>query len=767
MKNKSLKFLGVVLVIALVATLFCACDFLNFLNDIGKVEITVGSGLIKVGDGDYTAYACSDFHLTASWDNKRVGNPDIDWHTVDESGNDLVGAYHGKDYGYAYALADVGKTYTYYAKIGGVKSNEIKISVVEAEVSDPTISCMTHTLSNGIVQQKISSGLTDVVLSASWNENELAEDRNIEVYWLVDGVVQAGEKSKIFTYKVDDISDECSVVVKVMLFEDGIEKTSAQVILSFVNRFDMVDSVKLRVADDVKTIGNAYYVTRNSGVNGNESVTLKSSILPLGANQSADCTYNITTSLGTTQKAGALLESIPLSCGKNVISATVQNVESQSIIVYCLDYAYDAIPADIKTAIESTFFWSGNMHDRYISTQADLNAFMGYAVAEHLTDADFNIYLADQSFRSQDALKQMLSTAVAQGVDESGSFAYSFNISDAMCTIKFVKGSRFGEASGACERVTETKQINSYVRYKEVNEKRTSLPIDSAEREMSVTNSNDLYRVVAAGYKPVFSNTDSGVKLAQLYQKARDVLTTYISDDMSELEKVAAIYDWIVCEVDYDYDAAYSDSKDSRNYNAFYLEGVFGDNRAVCDGKSKAFALLCGIEGIKCVRVCGYADKNISDYAQDDLEKLGFGHAWNKVLVDVDGDGIREWYAVDTTWGDSGVDSGKVKYEYLNYAFFLKTDEEMSSTHIEKTIAPKTTSQKYNVYKNTYIEISGKRVSLYIDSVETADTLLRYSSVNGKLALSVCDENNILSGAHIGYSYVKCTDGQYVIYALK
>lgn len=765
MKNKGLKILGLMLVIALVATLFCACDFLNFLNEINAVTISAGSGLVKIDEGTYTANACSSFNLKASWDNSRVGNPSIDWHVVDESGKDSVGAYHGKDYGYAPALADVGKTYTYYATIGEVKSNEIKVTVIEAAVSVPNISCSSHALSNGIVQQKISAGLTDVVLNASWNEKELAEDRNIEVYWLVDGVVQEGEKSKTFTYKVDDMSEECSVLVKIMLFENGVERTSSQVTLSFVSRYALIDSVKLSVQKDWQTIGEAYYVQRDTNVDGgpNSFVTLTCGILPLNANQNADCTYTVTTSRGTMQKEGGLLTTIPLTYGKNIIKASVQNVESRSVIIYYLDYAIDNIPVDVKNAIEGEFMFDGDIHDAYISTQEDMNAFVGYAVSQHLTGIDFNVYLADVSFRTQETFKQMVSIAVAQGVDESGTFKYTLQLLDGKGTITFSAETVFGVPSGAYADKVETTQIKSYVRYSEIEQKRTSLPIDKATEEMDVSNSNDLYRAVSAGYKPVFASVGSGVKLAQLYQKARDVLTTYISDDMSELEKVAVIYDWIVSVVDYDY--AVADIKeDTVNYNAFYLEGVFDDHRAVCDGKSKAFVLLCGMEGIKAVRVCGYANEQLQDYI-DNNNLSGCGHAWNKVLIDVDGDGAREWYAVDTTWGDVARKSADGVYEYLNYAYFLKTDEELAFTHLERTNAPKTTEQEYNVYQNTYIIVNGKSVSLYIDSIADAKAILTYSKQHGKIAICVYGDEQFLKDCGIAYSGISFGEGQYVVYA--
>lgn len=52
------------------------------------------------------------------------------------------------------------------------------------------------------------------------------------------------------------------------------------------------------------------------------------------------------------------------------------------------------------------------------------------------------------------------------------------------------------------------------------------------------------------------------------------MLETYLSDDMSDYQKVAAIYDWIVNVVDYDYAVAELGGTDTSKYNAFYLEGV-------------------------------------------------------------------------------------------------------------------------------------------------------------------------------------------------
>ncbi|MDE5617940.1 MAG: hypothetical protein K2I79_00445, partial [Clostridia bacterium] len=96
------------------------------------------------------------------------------------------------------------------------------------------------------------------------------------------------------------------------------------------------------------------------------------------------------------------------------------------------------------------------------------------------------------------------------------------------------------------------------------------------------------------------------------------------------------------------------------SYNCFFLEGVFDDGVAVCNGLSKAFVVLCGIEGIPAVKIQGYTRL---------FPKSG-RHAWNKVYIG------GQWYGVDTTWGYAE-DSG-VRYVSHNYSF-------MSSSALNST----------------------------------------------------------------------------------
>lgn len=169
--------------------------------------------------------------------------------------------------------------------------------------------------------------------------------------------------------------------------------------------------------------------------------------------------------------------------------------------------------------------------------------------------------------------------------------------------------------------------------------------------EMAVYNSESLWWALEHNYLPVFPVKNT--KAEAFYEQAKSILRKIINDDMTDYEKTLAIYEYLIDAVSYDFDAynALDTKDDSPNNVCYFLEGVFEWNRAVCDGKSKAFVVLCRIEGIECLRDFG------SSYSG------GAGHAWNYVKLD------GTWYMVDTTVGDAVYEG--IKAEITDYSHFL------------------------------------------------------------------------------------------------
>lgn len=763
MNKKLLKVTLLTLVAILLSTSLVACGLFNSQKEIKTADVVAVSGLEKgKTEGEYIVYLGDTMRLGVDWHNKRISSAEVEWHEIVNGEDSIVEGTDGKTYSRGFSKSDLNKKFEYYVVVNqSVESAKITVTVKYA-LKNPTLSANLP-MTDGVVQQNLIDGAQNVAITARWNADLIPDDKTISVAWYVDGAKQA-ETSATFTFDVSGVTDECKINVKVVL-SDGEQTSSAEITLAFVKKFALVEELTIKADSTLSKVGqNTYYFKATADENKIKSFS--TSLSPWNANGNAACEWTMANSSGTNVvEKNKRSADISLSYGKNVIKATMQNVESRQIIVYALDYEFDDLPKDIKDNIENSFFWLGNYYDSYISTQADLNAFMGYAISLHQKDKANTVYIEKNDWCNLDKFTEKCSTAVDEGVDESGNFRYQVSIRGSIGSVTFTDETVFGIPQGAYEPKAKSEQIVGYLRYSEQSATRTKLPIDEKTESAKVSNSNELYRAVSCGQKPIFADDNSGIALKKLYDEARDVLTTYVSDDMSDYEKVAVIYDWIVNVVDYDYAAAQLQGDDTSKYNAFYLEGVFNDHRAVCDGKSKAFALLCGMENIKAVRVVGYADKNLKDRDLSSKEVLArIGHAWNKVLIDADDDGVKEWYVVDTTWGDVAVKnegaSGGV-YEYLNYAYFLKTDEDIKDTHIAKTYNP-IANTDVNVYKKTVIKVGSVSFDLYVESVVELEKIVAYSKANGRIPVPVY----IVSGVNgFGYSIVPIDDNQAIIFA--
>lgn len=385
----------------------------------------------------------------------------------------------------------------------------------------------------------------------------------------------------------------------------------------------------------------------------------------------------------------------PTNRGEHKVTAEINKITKTKTIVYLSEH-------------DEAWYYASHFHDyggyaqnRYITSKEELKNLILFVLENKITPITFYA-----GYSTPETVKNDVSE-VRDCVEESGIIpGYSLETSGNEFTIKFrffadeagliptVNSPEFDAPDGFTDAVQNTYSKPHYDTVK----KTRNFYIDSVKETMSVSTSNMLYKAVAWGYKPVFMGSQAE-NLKQIYDNAKDALSYIVSDDMSEYEKVHAIYDYIIYNVRYDHDCANAQDKYNTNnalltdeekrelqnlnlnekmkYYGYYLEGIFlnkfykKDMHAVCDGKSKAFVLMCGIEGITAVRISGKASSDGQNFG---------GHAWNKVLLDLNGTGDKEWYFVDTTWGDVGDDSK----EFLSHAYFLLSDDEVKNTHVEK-----------------------------------------------------------------------------------
>lgn len=103
-------------------------------------------------------------------------------------------------------------------------------------------------------------------------------------------------------------------------------------------------------------------------------------------------------------------------------------------------------------------------------------------------------------------------------------------------------------------------------------------------------------------------------KHAQAEAEAEAVVARLINDGMGDYEKYYALYSYIRDNCQYDMHAALNQANETGD--AFSAYGALVNKKAVCDGLSSAYAMLCRHAGLPCVYV-GSNEMN---------------HSWNAVL---------------------------------------------------------------------------------------------------------------------------------------
>lgn len=216
--------------------------------------------------------------------------------------------------------------------------------------------------------------------------------------------------------------------------------------------------------------------------------------------------------------------------------------------------------------------------------------------------------------------------------------------------------------------------------------------INNVAKTLTVKTSTQLVYAIEQGFKP---ECEPGSSAEKMYEKAKAVLKKICTDEMTDIQKLRAIYEWIIINVNYDniaFQKSYEISAiQTRQYNSWYIEGVFDSGLAVCEGYAKAFLLMAKIEGIPTIFVTGNR------------------HAWNKVYLN------GNWYGIDATHGDSGV-SGKeaLSYEQFLFTDLFKTSLGYSSSDYSEFKA----ETEYSYFSNQKYSIDGKDFDLFANSID-------------------------------------------------
>ncbi|OCS89170.1 transglutaminase domain-containing protein [Caryophanon latum] len=130
------------------------------------------------------------------------------------------------------------------------------------------------------------------------------------------------------------------------------------------------------------------------------------------------------------------------------------------------------------------------------------------------------------------------------------------------------------------------------------------------------------------------------------------ILARIITKQMTPLQKMIAVHDYIIRAYDYEMNTTGS---------PFTVYTFMHEKQGVCMAYALLFQKMMEAVDIPCHYVVGKAD------GESDL-----GHAWN--MVELDG----QWYHIDATWNDLGK---RVQNLSIRYRYFLRSDDVFQRDH--------------------------------------------------------------------------------------
>lgn len=181
-----------------------------------------------------------------------------------------------------------------------------------------------------------------------------------------------------------------------------------------------------------------------------------------------------------------------------------------------------------------------------------------------------------------------------------------------------------------------------------------AFPYKTRSKSLTVASTQQLVYALTKGYLPV---PVTGTPAATALTSCEGILRKIVTDSMSDLGKLAAIYDYTSSHICYDFvgdDYAGPNSKSSAPNafvavdDGFFLEGAL-QGFAVCEGWTKLFTVLSQLENLPAYNVSGYSNtfNYTSSYLSLDSKKGWATHAYNYYTI------AGTNYVIDASWSQS------------------------------------------------------------------------------------------------------------------
>lgn len=343
-----------------------------------------------------------------------------------------------------------------------------------------------------------------------------------------------------------------------------------------------------------------------------------------------------------------------------------------------------------------------DISDGKLESEEEFILYLDYVAYNYISEEDAPTM--DITFASKDEIKSNMPSYVKMmEYSATSPIMYALGISiksGVKCTVSaYVENGKENEAT----LTTEPTEVSPYKYAVEFVGRASdySFYVDSLPNEAEVETTNQLLYVVEHGYKPVCK---SGSSAERIYNKAKEVLNSIVGENYTDYQKALAIFDYLTLNVSYDTNATLIED-DWGEYDAFFLEGVFDNKKAVCDGISKAYSLLCNMEGIPCVQVAGNA------------------HAWCKVKIN------NRWSIVDPTHGNaliSGTQKSVISHEHFMITQTQKAEQGYPSVLYPQIVA----DYSLDYFANKTFTSLGVKHSFVASSLADISAIAKYYASN-------------------------------------
>lgn len=592
------------------------------------------------------------------------------------------------------ALAQVGQTdyfdsdygtcmFENWIQLNSIKSEDIKISFDEQSnaylLDFPT---QTH--------------VANYEIRMLWEHNNTIEEEKFIItsvpYDITKKFMGAGVYSIYITAKANNTEG--------YFYLDASETSNPYVFEKFKATLGQIENVKINVNTNTATMtwnsvedADAYYVNiYYNAPNGELEQTVSKETV---TNNAIDLNSFL-------QKEGRYRFEIKAVSNGTAYSSAFKDETYNYRMIYEADYARNKASyggQEFSHKVESyeqlkNLVWNSYLYHNevYSNDDANTNPYqLKFIVKENnastFIDSDMrsevNNLIDNSSLESEDykILKALIKLAFSQFDESKGDVNFSLTQSDSLendynsyefyCEPNLNDEKTYSFENKSNTKFEQTSDIIEGLQKRKAN---YIFKLELSNKKANVSTSEQLFMAVQNGCAPNFVLRGSSAEI--IYEKAKSVLRDICVDSMSDYEKTLAIYNYLINNVEYNYDFdtklnSYSSLMDTitldegdvklGDFKYEYLEGVFGGNEcsATSNGLAKAFVLLCRLEGIEATKVNGTKD--------------GKRYYWNQVKLITPNSELACLYNVDISASYDLAVLNNITYQLPTHKYFLVT----------------------------------------------------------------------------------------------